>query len=58
MGVDSIILGLRDAEGLRRVLNIPDTEEVVSVIALGYRKEIEILPPKRKELDGILTVYE
>ncbi len=58
LGIDSIILGLRDAKGLRRVLNIPDTEEVVSVIALGYKKEIEILAPKRKELDSILTVYE
>ena len=58
MGIDSVILGLRDAEALRKVLNIPETEDIVAVIALGYRKENEILAPKRKDTEDIVTLVE
>lgn len=58
MGIDSIVLGLRDAEGLSKVLNIPETEDVVAVIALGYRGEADIKSPKRKDTAEIVTFYE
>lgn len=57
LGIDSIILGLRDAQQLRNILNIPNTEEIVSVIALGYRAEEEIIAPARKNIEDIATFY-
>ena len=57
MGLDTVILGLRDATGLRKVLNISRDEEVVAVIALGYRKEQEVPTPKRKSLDEVLFFF-
>ena len=58
MGIDSIILGLRNAEELRKVLNIPETEDIVAVIALGYRADEEIKSSKRKETSDIITFFE
>lgn len=58
MGIDSVILGLRDAQALREVLPIGDDEEVGPVIALGYRKEPEIQSPRRKPLAEIVHFYE
>ena len=58
IGLDSVILGLRDGEALRKVLNIPETEDVGAVIALGYRANADIVAPKRKEVDDILTLFE
>lgn len=58
MGIDSVILGLRDAQALRGVLPIGDDEEVGPVIALGYRKEPEIQSPRRKPLAEIVHFYE
>lgn len=57
LGIDSIILGLRDAQQLRNILNIPNTEEIVSVIALGYRAEEEIIAPARKNIEDIAIFY-
>ena len=48
MGLDTVILGLRDADVLRKVLNIPETEEIGAVIAVGYRTA-DVPAPKRKE---------
>lgn len=58
MGIDSVILGLRDAQALRKVLHIGEDEEVGAVIALGYRKEAEIAVPQRKPLSDIVRFYE
>lgn len=58
MGIDSIILGLRDADKLREVLEIAQDEIIVSVIALGYRSQGEITAPKRKEITEILKIVE
>ncbi len=47
-GIDSLVMGIRDADGLRELLDIPDDEEVAAVIALGYR---ESTPKPRPRLD-------
>ncbi len=57
MGIDTIVLGLRDARQLRLALGIPDEETIVSVIALGHRAEEPQRPP-RKSLDAIATFHE
>lgn len=55
MGLDTLIMGLRDAEGLRRVMDIPETEEIMAVIALGYR-DADPAAPKRRAVGEVLTV--
>ncbi len=56
LGLDTLIMGIRDEKALREKLNIPDTQEVVAVIALGYRN-IEPTAPKRKEINEIAKFY-
>lgn len=58
IGLDTVILGLRDANSLRQVLNIPETEDVGAVIAVGYRSVSDITAPKRKEAEDIITFCE
>ena len=57
MGIDSIVLGLRDAAQLRQVLAIADDEEVGAVIALGYRNIQNIPQPLRKDLSEIVHLF-
>ncbi len=55
LGLDTLIMGLRDEEKLREVFSIPAEEEVMSVIALGYRDgEPELRP--RKPLPEVLSL--
>lgn len=55
-GLGSIVLGLRDAEAIRALLNIPDEEVVVSVIGIGYCSQ-ESMRPRRKEVADIAKFY-
>lgn len=52
LGFDTLIMGIRDEKQLRTVLDIPETQDVVAVISLGYR-DIDPEAPKRKPLDEI-----
>lgn len=56
LGLDSIVLGLRDAEAIRNLLGIPENEVVVSVIGIGYRAEDFARPP-RKSVEDIAKFY-
>lgn len=55
-GLDSIVLGLRDADKIRKLLNIPEEEVIVSVIAIGYRAK-DGIRPKRKAVEDIAKFY-
>lgn len=55
-GLDTLVMGIRNEKALREQLNIPDTQQVVSVIAPGYR-DIEPAMPKRKEIDEIVKFF-
>lgn len=55
-GLDTLIMGIRKEKELREQLDIPNTQQVVSVIALGYR-DVEPSMPKRKELDEIIKIF-
>ena len=57
MGLDSIVLGLRDADKIRTSLAIPGEESIVSIIALGYRVPKEIVRPARKASTEVSTFY-
>ena len=56
LGLDTLIMGLRDADGLRKLLDIPETEEVAAVLALGYRDGEPVFRP-RKALDEIVKIF-
>lgn len=56
MGYDTLVMGIRDGEALRSILEIPESQQVVAVIAVGVRT-VDPEMPKRKELDSILKVF-
>lgn len=56
MGLDTLIMGIRDEKAIRQVLNIPETEIIVAVIAVGYASE-GAEKPKRKTPEDILTIF-
>ena len=56
MGYDSLIMGLRDAAALRLLLDIPENEQIMSVIAVGRRAAEPKLKP-RKPLDEVAKFF-
>ncbi|MCR4860158.1 MAG: nitroreductase family protein [Bacteroidales bacterium] len=56
MGFDTLIMGYRDSDGLRALFGIPAEEEVMAVIALGYR-DAEPGQPVHKALDEIVKFF-
>lgn len=56
MGFDTLIMGMRDSDALRSLLDIPDEETVMSVIALGHRAS-DPIKPSRKSLDEIAKFF-
>ncbi|HEX3021238.1 MAG TPA: nitroreductase family protein [Lachnospiraceae bacterium] len=57
LGLGTVIMGYFDEDAIAQVLEIPETEEVSSVIALGYPAE-EPAMPNRKDTDVLLKVIE
>ena len=53
LGYGTLIMGIRDAEKIREMCSIPETETVVAVIAVGVPGE-EPKRPKRKETGEIV----
>ena len=56
MGFDTLIMGMREADKLRELFSIPQSETIMAVIALGYRAE-EPTRPRHKELDEIVKFF-
>jgi len=54
-GLGSLVIGIRDADGLRAALNIPDDELITAVIALGTSDQNPQMP-KRKDTQDIVTI--
>ncbi|MBQ1193853.1 MAG: nitroreductase family protein [Lachnospiraceae bacterium] len=55
LGLGTVIMGLYDEEKIAHAINLPESEEIISVIALGYPVEHPEMP-KRKGSDVILKV--
>ena len=51
-----LVMGIRDGEKLREVLEIPESEIVVSVIAVGYPAEAPARP-KRRAVEDIAKFF-
>lgn len=56
MGFDTLIMGMRDSDGLRNLFAIPESETVMAVIALGYRAE-EPNRPNRRAFDEVVSIF-
>lgn len=57
LGLSTLVMGIRDAKQIRELLDIPETEAVISVIAVGYG-DMEPDMPKRKTFEEITKIYE
>lgn len=55
-GFDTLIMGMRDSEGLRSLFNIPENETVMAVIALGHRAE-EPTQPEHRNFDEVVSFF-
>ena len=56
LGYGTLIMGIRDGNKIREILNIPQEETVVAVIAVGVPGE-QPNRPKRRELDTIVKFF-
>ncbi len=56
MDLDTLVIGIRDADELRALLQIPEDETIGAVIAVGHRVE-DVQRPPRKALDEIARFY-
>lgn len=56
LGYDTLIMGLRDADALRELLDIPAGEQIMSVIAVGKRAK-EPADKARKPLDEVARFF-
>lgn len=56
MGFDTLIMGMREADKLRKLFSIPKEETVMAVIALGYRKG-DPSQPRHRQLDDVVKFY-
>ena len=56
LGLSTLVMGIRDNEKIKEVLNIPETEAVVSVIGVGY-SNAEPAMPKRKAIEDIAKFF-
>lgn len=54
-GLNTLVMGIRDADILRENFNIPEDELITSVIALGYQ-DIKPTMPKRKDVEDIVKI--
>lgn len=53
-GVGSVVLGIFDRKGLEQYLQIPEDQELMALIAIGYPAE-EPAAPKRKPVETLLS---
>lgn len=57
LGLDTLIMGIRDESALRAAAGIPDAEAVFAVIALGYRAQ-DPAPRPRKPLEDVAAFIQ
>lgn len=56
MGFDTLIMGMRESDGLRKEFNIPENETVMAVISLGYR-DGEPKQPGHRPFDEVVKFF-
>ena len=56
LGYDTLVMGLRREDVIREMLNIPRSQRIVSVIAVG-KGSVSPDKPERKNIDDILKTF-
>lgn len=54
LGVGSVVLGIFDRKGLEQYLQVPEDQELMALIAIGYPAETPTAP-KRKPVETLLS---
>lgn len=54
LGIGSVILGVFDRKALEAYLEIPEDQELMALIAIGY-PEGDAIAPKRKDVETLLS---
>lgn len=54
LGLATVIMGVFDRQGLQAYLNIPEEQELMALIALGYPADTP-QAPRRKDVDTLLS---
>lgn len=52
-GLGTVIMGIWDEDGITKLLDLPEDQELAALIAIGY-PDIDPVAPKRKSVDQIL----
>ena len=47
MGLDTLIMGIRDEAAIREFLSVPENEIIVAVISVGYAAQEASMPPRK-----------
>ena len=55
-GYDTLIMGIRNSDILRQEFDIPDSQEIVSIISVGVRED-DPEKPKRKSAEDITKFF-
>lgn len=53
LGVSTLIMGLRDSDVVADICGIPETEQVMAIIAVGYAADDITAKPPRKDMEII-----
>ncbi len=56
LGLGTLVMGIRDGEALRSLLQIPESQMIAAVISVGY-PAIDPVMPQRKPLEAIATFF-
>ena len=54
LGLGTVVMGVFDREGLTQYLQIPEDQELMALIAIGYPNEAPTAP-KRKDVETLLS---
>lgn len=55
LGLSTLVMGIRDAQKIKEIFDIPNNQSVVSVIAVGY-SDFQPDMPKRKQVEEITII--
>lgn len=54
VGLGTVIMGIWDEDGITELLDLPETQELAALIAIGYPDETPVAP-RRKSVEELLT---